>query len=123
MAAEKIIIVEDDKILQKALAVQLLSAGFEVLASSDGAKTLELIDREKPALVLLDLVLPGRSGFDILTDLKNDRDLQKIPVVILSNLGNDQDRDRGLALGAADYFIKSDTDLEALTAKIKGLLT
>lgn len=118
----KIVAIEDERVLAKALSVELLSAGFTVVTAEDGAAGLALIKAELPDLVLLDLVLPKMSGFDVLQAVKADPKTKNIPVIILSNLGQDEDRTKGLALGAVDYYVKSSTDLEVLTEKIKQLL-
>ena len=117
-----IVVVEDEPILLKALSIELLGAGFNVLSASNGEAGLDLIKKEKPDFVLLDLVLPKMSGFDVLEAVKKIPELKKIPVIILSNLGQDEDRQKGLKLGAADYYVKSSTDLEQLTQKITRLL-
>ena len=117
-----IVVVEDEPILLKALSIELLGAGFNVLSASNGEAGLDLIKKEKPDFVLLDLVLPKMSGFDVLEAVKKIPELKKIPVIILSNLGQDEDRQKGLKLGAVDYYVKSSTDLEQLTQKITRLL-
>ncbi len=117
-----IVVVEDEPILLKALSIELLGAGFNVLSASNGEAGLDLIKKEKPDFVLLDLMLPKMSGFDVLEAVKKIPELKKIPVIILSNLGQDEDRQKGLKLGAADYYVKSSTDLEQLTQKITRLL-
>ncbi|MFA5270126.1 MAG: response regulator [Patescibacteria group bacterium] len=118
----KIVVIEDDKILLKALNVELLSENFEVLSASDGVSGLGLVKKEKPNLVLLDLVLPKMHGFDVLKALKDNPDTKSIPVVILSNLGQDTDIKKGMELGAKDYYKKASTDLSELAAKIKKIL-
>lgn len=118
----KVIIVEDEAVLQKALSIEALGAGFTVFTAGNGEAGLELIRKEKPDAVLLDLMLPKMNGFDVLAALKKDDATKNIPVIILSNMGQDEDRKKGLALGAADYFVKSNTDLEALTEKIKKMI-
>ena len=122
MSMKKIIIVEDETILQKALSIELLGAGFQVMSAQDGEAGLALIQKEIPDLVLLDLTMPKLSGFDVLTALKKEKSTNSIPVVILSNLGQDEDKAKGLKLGAVDYYVKSSTDLSELTEKIKKLI-
>lgn len=122
MPRKRIVIIEDEPILLKALNIELLSAEFEVMSAIDGESGLDLIREEKPDLVLLDLVLPKMSGFEVLEKIKTDKKLKKIPVVVLSNLGQKEEYKRGLQLGATDYFIKSNTDLSLLTQKLKDIL-
>jgi DNA-binding response OmpR family regulator len=120
--AKKIVVVEDDKILLKALNVELLSDDFEVFSAIDGEAGLSLIAREKPDLVLLDLVMPKMDGFEVLTALKKNKDTKDIPVIILSNLTQAEDVKKGMTLGAIDYYKKTLTDLSDLTKKIKNIL-
>ena len=119
---EKIIVLEDEHVLQKALSIELLGAGFEVLSALDGEAGLALVKKELPDLVLLDLTMPKMNGFDVLKNLKEDVNTKSIPVIILSNLGQDEDKEKGLALGAKDYYVKSSTDLSLLTEKIKKVI-
>ncbi len=118
----KIILVEDEQILLKALSIQLLSGGFEVLTANNGEAGLELIRKEKPDAVLLDILMPKMTGFEVLEHLKKDEKLKNIPVIVLSNQGQDAEKQKGLDLGAADYYVKSDTDLSDLTNKVKAVL-
>ncbi len=119
---KKIIVVEDEHILQKALSIELLGAGFEVMSAFDGVAGLVLIQKEIPALVLLDLTMPKLNGFDVLKELQAKPETKSIPVIILSNLGQDEDKEKAMSLGATDYFIKSNTDLSLLTQKIEKML-
>ena len=119
---KKLIIVEDEAILQKAMSIELLGPEVQVLAASDGEAGLSLIQKEHPDLVLLDLMLPKLGGFEVLKKLKEDAATKDIKVVILSNLGQDEDKKKGLELGAVDYYVKSSTDLSDLSEKVKGLL-
>ncbi len=118
----KIILVEDEQILLKALSIQLLSAGFEVLTANNGEAGLELIKKEKPDAILLDILMPKMTGFEVLEHLKKDAHLKNIPVIVLSNQGQEAEKQKGLSLGAADYYVKSDTDLSDLTNKVKAVL-
>ncbi|MCK5061809.1 response regulator [Candidatus Parcubacteria bacterium] len=118
----KIVILEDDRILLKALNIELLSHGFEILSATDGESGLKLISKEKPDLVLLDLIMPKMHGFEILTELKKNKDTKNIPVIILSNLGQDEEVKKGMELGALDYYKKASTDLRELSDKIKKSL-
>jgi DNA-binding response OmpR family regulator len=119
---KKIVVVEDEQILLRALNVELLSQGFEVLSAKDGETGLRLIIEEKPGLVLLDLILPKMHGFDVLKALKSNEETKEIPVIILSNLGQDSDIKKGSDLGAEGYFIKASTDLSELSRKINTIL-
>ena len=119
---KRIVVIEDDKILLKALNIELLSSGFEVLSADNGKAGLELVKKEKPDLVLLDLILPEMHGFEVLKLLKEDEELRVIPVVILSDLGQVLDIEKGMSLGAKDYHVKAANDLSKLSKKINEIL-
>ena len=119
--SKKIVIVEDDAILLKALNLELLSNGFEVLSAINGESGLVLIKKEKPDMILLDLIMPKMGGFEVLEALKKDRNLSKIPVIVLSNLSQKADIEKAKNLGAVDFYEKATTDLNKLVEKIKKL--
>jgi DNA-binding response OmpR family regulator len=118
----KIVIVEDEPLLLKALNIELLSAKFTAISAIDGDAAWKAIRDQKPDLVLLDLVLPKLSGFEVLRIMKENADTKNIPVIVLSNLSQKEDMLRALSLGADDFFIKSNTDLDQIVDKIKSLL-
>ena len=120
---KKIIVIEDEQILLRALNVELLSQGFEVLSAKDGESGLRLTIQELPQLVLLDLILPKLHGFEVLKALKENESTKDIPVIILSNLGQDSEIKKAKELGAADYFVKASTDLSRLSNIINIILT
>ena len=91
--------------------------------ANTGDEALRKVKTELPDLVLLDLILPGKDGFMVLEEIKSDPKTKKIPVVILSNLGQESDIKRGKELGAIDYLVKSDIGLMDLVAKMKRYLT
>lgn len=120
---KKILVAEDDKFLANAYRIKLTKAGFEVYITRDGQEALEQLKTVTPDLILLDLVMPIRDGFSTLEAIKSDVRLKTIPVIVSSNLGQKEDTDRALALGAADYFVKSDIALDMLIEKINKLLS
>jgi DNA-binding response OmpR family regulator len=120
---KKIVIIEDEPVLQKALSIQLLSDGVSVHAASDGVSGLDLVREKHPNLVLLDLVLPKMRGFEVLKEIKKDSKTKNIPVIVLSNLSSDEDKEKAIKLGAYDYFVKSSTDLSVLGDKIHSLIS
>ncbi len=103
----KIVIVEDDKFLREMISRKLDKEGYEVVQAIDGEKGEQKIKEEKPDLILLDLILPGIDGFEVLSNIKEDSELKDIPVIILSNLGQKSEVERGLKLGAVDFLIKA----------------
>ena len=118
----KILLVEDDRFLIKAVYTKLTQKGFEVVLANDGDEAISKAKTEKPELVLLDMVLPKKSGFEVLRALKGDPETASIPVFILSNLAQDQDIQEGKALGAEDYIVKSNTSLSAIVDKAANFL-
>ena len=120
--AKKILIVEDDKFLRDLISQKLLKEGYDIAEAVDGEKGIEGVKKEKPDLVLLDLILPGVDGFEVLSQIKADPILAQIPVIILSNLGQKEDVERGLKLGAVDYLIKAHFTPEEIIQKVKAVL-
>lgn len=105
--AKTILIVEDDQFLRNLCIRKLQKEKFNVLYAVDGEEGLRKIQEEKPDLVLLDILLPGLNGFDVVMAAKNNPDLNNIPIILLSNLGDKSDVNKGLSLGANDYLIKA----------------
>ncbi len=115
----KILLAEDDKFISRAYKDGFTRAGFDVVLAFDGNEALEKAVTEKPDLILLDLVMPSKNGFEALGELKMDKNLKKIPVIVLSNLGQESDVERAQELGAADYMIKADFSMQEVVGKIK----
>ncbi|MEK7576414.1 MAG: response regulator [Patescibacteria group bacterium] len=125
MTAEKIykiLLVEDDKFLIKLYSEKLVREGFEVSMAISGEEGLTKIEREKPDLILLDIILPQKNGFDILSEVKLNPHTKDIPVILLTNLGQDADIKTGMDLGAADYLIKTDFSINDLPERIRRVL-
>jgi len=120
--SNKILVVEDEPILLRALNVELLSQGFEVISAKDGETAIKLVNEENPRLVLLDLIMPKLNGFEVLKEIKRNDKTKSIPVIILSNLGQEKDMQQVFELGAEDYFVKASTDLGELSKKINDIL-
>lgn len=120
--SKKILIIEDDELLRRVITKKLSLEGFEIMEAIDGEEGLRMIREHKPELVLLDLVLPGIDGFDVLAKMQTERGLSSIPVIILSNLGQKEDVQRGLKLGAVDYLIKAHFTLGEVITKIENVL-
>jgi len=118
-----VLIVEDDTFLVRAYEVMLSSQGFNVSVVTDGEAALEALrSGPLPAVMLLDLMLPKLSGFEVLEQIQQDKKLQQVPVIVLSNLGQPDDIERAKALGAKDYFVKADTPLEKVVSVINQFL-
>jgi len=119
---QKILMVEDDRFLRKIYRDKLTRAGFEFIEATNGIEGTNKVISEKPDLVLLDLILPRKNGFDVLIDMKRNKNTKDIPVIILSNLGQESDVKRGLALGAQDYLVKTEVSLSEVVDKVKEWL-
>ena len=122
MKKKKILIIEDETTLQRSLVEFLSTEGFEVISASDGEKGLELAKSEKPDLVILDIILPKKDGYEVLTELKGDGNTQSIPVILLTNLESPEDIDKAFEKGASTYLVKSNYKLEEIAKKIKETL-
>ena len=120
--AKRILLAEDDRFLRRAAEAALKRAGFTVLAAADGEEALRMAIAEKPDLVLLDLIMPKLQGFEVLKALKADPATAAIPVVVLSNLGQDGDVQRALEGGAVAYLVKANLSLDELVARARETL-
>ena len=118
----KILLIEDDKFLRELIIQKLGREGYEVAEAPEGEAGLAKAKEEKPDLVLLDLILPGIDGFEVLSRMKKDPALASIPVIILSNLGQRDDVQKGIDLGAEDYLIKAHFTPGEIVEKIKVTL-
>ncbi len=119
----KIAIVEDDAMLLKYISAAFRTdGGFEVYTGSDGEMGEAVIKQQKPDIVLLDVIMPKKNGFEVLKELKKDPQTAKIPVIVLTNLGQQKDIDQAKKLGAADYLVKVDLQVSEIVAKVKKFL-
>jgi CheY-like chemotaxis protein len=118
----RILLVEDDHFLRKAAQTSLKRHGYHVVTASDGEEALRLVRTEKPELILLDLIMPKVQGFEVLRALKADAETAAIPVIVLSNLGQDHDHDATLAAGAIAHLVKANISLEELVATVDRAL-
>lgn len=118
----KILIVEDDAILQNALGAYLVAEGFEIKNAGDGEVGVQMALSEKPDLILLDIVLPKKDGYAVLSEVRSNESTKHIPIVLLTNLGSISDVEKALELGATTYLVKADYKLEEITAKVKEIL-
>ena len=119
---KKVLVVEDDKFLRELFVKKLFTEGFEVKNSVDAQGAFEILEQEKPDIILLDLILPGIDGFEILGKIKADQSLAAIPVLILSNLGQQEDIDRAMSLGAYDFLVKANFTLDEIVERVKKVL-
>jgi CheY-like chemotaxis protein len=118
----KVLIAEDDKFLSKVLSDKFTRKNYTAIIASDGIEAINKIKKELPDIVLLDLVMPNKNGFEILEEVKTDERYKKIPVIILSNLGQKSDLERGKKLGVVDYLVKSNTPINDIVKKVEEVL-
>ena len=112
--AKKILFVEDEASLQKAIGSTLIEEGYEVIAALDGEEGLKQAKLHSPDLILLDLILPRKDGFEVLKELKQDEVTKNIPVIVLTNLEGADHIERALEGGARSYLVKANYSLEGL---------
>lgn len=119
---KRVMIVEDDEHISKVYEIKLNKEGMGTLLARDGEEAISKIKNEKPDIILLDLMVPKKDGFEVLTEIKKDSNLANIPVIVLSNLGQQADQDRALGLGANEYLVKVDISIQGVIEKVKGYL-
>jgi PleD family two-component response regulator len=116
---KKVLLVEDDAFLSSLLELKLSQEGFEIQKAMDGEEAFTILDTFMPDLILLDLILPKRNGFEYLELLRKDPRFSKIPVIITSNLGQDTDVERGKTFGVIEYIIKNKLSIDELIGKVR----
>jgi DNA-binding response OmpR family regulator len=114
-----VMVAEDDKFLMKIYETKLKKEGIKIVTASDGVEAVEMAKKHKPQLILLDLIMPKKTGFDVLKEIKADETLKDTPVIILSNLGQESDRKKGMELGATDFVVKANMSIQNIIEKIK----
>jgi DNA-binding response OmpR family regulator len=119
---KRILLTEDDEFLSSLIKNRLEREHFEVKVAKDGEEVLALLKTYQPDLVLMDIILPKKLGFEVLEEIQANTKLSHAPVMILSNLGQDSDIQRAKELGAIDYFIKAKVVIDDLIKRIKSFL-
>jgi DNA-binding response OmpR family regulator len=117
-----ILVVEDDPVLLRMYKEKLTFEGFNVLLARDGEEALEVAESENIDLILLDIMLPRMSGTDFLERLRKDSKGEKVPVIALTNLTEQEEKDRAMKLGVKEYLVKAMQTPEAVVAKIKSYI-
>ena len=120
--ARRVLLAEDDRFLRRAAEVRLRRHGLEVLTAADGEEALRVARAEPLDLVLLDVVMPKLQGFDVLKALKQDDATAHIPVIVLSNLGQERDVAQAMALGAIAFLVKAHLSLQDLVDRVDAAL-
>lgn len=116
---KKVMIVEDDAVLVNALTLSLEDEGYDISVATDGEEAEKMILKEKPDLILLDLLLPIKSGFEVLKIIRGNPDTKNISVVILTNFEQETSIDEGMRLGAKDYIVKANIDIKDIPTIVK----
>lgn len=118
----KVLLIEDDKMIVEMYSLKFGQESYNVVTAENGKLGLESAKKEKPDIILLDIILPQMDGFTVLKELKSNDSTKNIPVVLLTNLGQDGDVRKGLELGAIDYLIKANYTPSQVVAKVKSLV-
>ncbi len=116
---KKILLVEDEEIIRDLLQRKLTQEGYEILVSRDGEEGLKLMRKTKPDLILLDIIMPKMGGFELMEEMQKDKELKKIPIIVISNSGQPVELDRAQRLGAKDWLIKTEFDPQEVIEKVK----
>jgi CheY-like chemotaxis protein len=117
----KILIADDDSFLRKFYALVLGREGYTVCVAQDGGEALECAREFRPDVILLDILMPIKDGFDVLRDLKGDQDLRDIPTAMLTNLSQASDREKSRTLGAVRYFVKAEVKVTEFIESVASL--
>ncbi len=119
----KIVVAEDEQILLKAITIELAHAGYEVLCATNGEEAVTLVKKIKPDLLILDILMPKMGGLEALAKVRSYREFRDLPVIILSNLSQDEDIERAQELNVQKYYIKATVDLAEVVRCIGQMLS
>jgi DNA-binding response OmpR family regulator len=119
---KKILLVEDDAAISVMYKGKFEADGFEVFAADNGGTALEIAQKEKLDIIMLDIIIPGIDGFSVLGELKKNQKTKNIPVIMLTNLGTGEDKAKGEKMGAVDYLVKANLTPGKISEKIKQIL-
>ncbi|MBT4250995.1 response regulator [bacterium] len=119
---KKILIVEDEKSIRESLQEAFEDGNFEVLTEEDGESVMDVVKEEEPDIILLDIILPKKDGFEVLSELKGEVGTKNIPVILSTNLSDPSDIQKALDLGATTYLVKSNYSLDDIVKKVGSLI-
>ncbi|MBI2582997.1 response regulator [Candidatus Azambacteria bacterium] len=122
ISSKTILLIEDEPIHIEMYQAKFEEAGYQVMEAREGAEAFDKIRAQKPDLIILDILLPGLSGFAVLERLKANPETKEIPVIILSNLSDKEDQERGKRLGAIRYLVKADWTPQQILDKVREIL-
>ncbi|MFH0932305.1 MAG: response regulator, partial [bacterium] len=117
--AKKILILEDEEIILNLLSKKLLAQGYEVKTAKNGKEGMLIMEKEVPDLVLTDIIMPEKNGFEVISEMKQNELLRNVPIVIISNSGQPVEIDKAREMGVSDWVIKTEFDPEEILQKIK----
>lgn len=117
-----VLIIEDDVSLAKVLQTKLSSLGYNAFVASDGEKAVEFLESAVPNVILLDIMLPKKNGLEVLQWMKTQPKLKDVPVIVVSNLGNEKDIQSATEFGAKEYLVKANVPLSQIVDRIKSYL-
>ena len=117
--AKKILLIEAEEIMIHLLQRKLTQEGYEVSIAKDGVEGLEMMKEMKPDLILLDIVMPNKNGFEVMEEIQADETLKDIPIIVISNSGQPVEIDKAKKLGARDWLIKTEFDPQEVIEKVK----
>ena len=117
-----LLVAEDDQFYANLYRTKLEKEGFGVIVASNGTQTIELLKKNNPDLIILDLVMPELDGFEVLKKIKEEKDIRSVPVIVLSNLGQEEDIERAKALGVFKYIIKSNVSIHQMVESVEEAL-
>lgn len=121
-AKPTVALIEDDPLIAEMYTTKFTKEGYALHHAADGFAGLEMVKKEKPDIILLDIIMPKMDGFQVLQELRKTLEFKDTPVVMLTNLGQEEDVQKGRQLGATDYFIKTNFTPAAIVDKVKELL-
>jgi len=122
MENKSVLVIEDDKFLRELLINKLVTEGYKIEGAVDGKEAFAILEKGRPDLIILDIILPDINGFEILEKIRANQAWAPVPVIILSNLDQKEDMDRAKALGAIDFMIKANFSLNEVLAHVKKAL-
>ncbi len=117
--AKKILIIEDEELLYNLLQRKLSEEGYETSVAKDGVEGMQMMKEMKPDLILLDIVMPNKNGFEVMDEMQADERLKHIPIIVISNSGQPVEIDKAKDLGAKDWLIKTEFDPQEVIEKVK----
>jgi len=120
--AKKILILEDEEIILDLLSKKLSGQGYEVKTARNGKEGMLMMEKEIPDLVLTDVIMPEKNGFDVISEMKQSETLKNVPVIIISNSGQPVEIDKAKELGVSDWVIKTEFDPNEIISKVNNIL-